>query len=96
MNQGWIIKAQRSWKDVIPGHAREFRKGRGRLDKAEEAKQIAELAARLKTLLSRGPHTFHQIQVAIRPPAYETDLRLALKSLGAVRDGKLYSLPETV
>jgi hypothetical protein len=95
VNQGWIVKAQRAWKDVIPGHAREFRKGRGRLDKEEEAKQTAALAVKLKALLTKGPHTFHQIQVAIRPPAYETDLRLALKSLGAVRDGKLYSLPET-
>lgn len=92
----WIAKAQKSWRDVIPGHAREHRKGRGRIDKTpEQLKVMTELQERIRDLLSRGPCTFHQIQCAIRPPAYETDLRAALKAIGAVRDNRLYSLPGT-
>jgi hypothetical protein len=91
----WIAKAQKSWRDVLPGHAREFRKGRGRVEKTETEKRTAELAVLVRTCLLKSPHTFHQLQVAIRPPAYETDLRAALKSLGAVRVGRIYSLPES-
>lgn len=89
----YLARAQRSWRDVLPGNARETRQGRGRLGKEDQVKVRAELIAKLKILL-RQPHTFHQIQCAIRPPAYETDLRAALKEMGAVRNGRIYTLKD--
>lgn len=90
----WIAQAQRSWRDVMPAvRAREHRKGRGRIDKTPEQEAfMRDLVSKVRALLRKAPHTFHQIQCAVRPPAYETDLRAALRSLGAIRDGRLYSL----
>lgn len=88
-----IAKSQKSWRDVLPGRTRETRQGRGRVGKEDQTKMRAELIAKLKILLCT-PHTFHQIQCAIRPPAYETDLRAALKEMGAVRNGRIYTLKD--
>lgn len=95
MNHHYIARAQKSWRDVMPAaRAREQRKGRGHIDKTpEQAAFMADLEAKVTALLRKAPHTFHQIQCAVRPPAYETDLRAALKNIGAVRDGRIYSLP---